>query len=430
VCTAGGASTLCDQCILGDPGSAGKWDGRSAGYPRDKLRYCSHTGQFCPVMRLSAEFLRRRPTGSWSGRRASKVRNQDHDHCFKSNALPDPAGNIFDVFAGPGQESSGNVAWGGRDVAGRINVPGTGDRPGAIRSTAGREPDDLRPALYRCVVSGPQQACDGDQITILFDVANCSEGTHDISVKVNRPAGLLETFDYPGVPPGASITQEVQVTQRCNGGGPTVYTIEAIATNECGDTVATGCSLIVECIKPPCMTVACDTPGQACPGEEIPITVFAENCSDRPADILVTISGPGGELGQQLFAGVPAFGNVAFEQFVIHECEPGAVAQYTVTAIATNECGEAIGVAECVVECGSPPCVEVACEGPPMALDGEAIEISAAAINCSAGAEDFIVRVYSPEGDQLCEYLFAGVAPGAAVQVVCPISSSAKSPRL
>lgn len=274
------------------------------------------------------------------------------------------------------------------------------------------------PPCVEVVCETPPEACPGEEFILQAFANNCGENTEDIELTIYGPAGVLGSQLFAGVPPGGAVAVDQSIIQECAPGTAAEYTVEARATNGCGEAFADA-RCIVECGAGPCVTVACDVPAQACPGEKILLTAVATNCGGREADITLTISGPSGFIGAQLFAGVPPGTNVAFQQEVVQECEAGTLAKYAVVAQASNDCGEAFADAQCAVECAPGPCVEVRCEAPQMALDGEPVEILAVAANCSEGAEDINVSILGPGGVLICENFFPGVAPGAAVEFSC-----------
>jgi acylphosphatase len=262
----------------------------------------------------------------------------------------------------------------------------------------------------------PAIACSGEEIVITGIVNNCSDKPVDIEVILNGPNGVITALHFPNVPPGETVVFEAPVAHQCMG-EPVAYQILAIASNECGEFTAVA-ECVVECGPGPCVEVACETPPAACDGQEIVLTGVATNCSDKPEDIEVIINGPNGLITALHFPNVPPGETVVFEVPVGHQCM-GEPVVYQIIAVASNECGEFTAVDECVVECIPRPCVEVACEAPPMGQSGEPIPIIAAAVNCSEGPEDITLTIHGPDGDILCQQTFPSVPAGSAVELLC-----------
>src|SRR5262249_51878102 len=154
---------------------------------------------------------------------------------------------------------------------------------------------------------------------------------------------------------------DTTITFHCTGGQTSNFSASATARNNCGVTqpvTSTGCSIL--CKTPPCVdNVSCQVPASACSNSPILLKGFAHNCGDRNDAVTLTVQGPGGSIiGSRTFT-VAAGGQAEFDTTITLTCTPGAGTTYTVTAVASNDCGTSAPVASsgCTVQCLAGPCV-------------------------------------------------------------------------
>jgi hypothetical protein len=158
--------------------------------------------------------------------------------------------------------------------------------------------------------------------------------------------------------------------------------------------------------------VSCSVPGSACSGDKVTLKAFATNCGDRPAEIVLTLTGPGGTIGSHAF-NEPAGGQAEFDTTITFTCTAGQSSSFTASAYARNDCGQTQVATSsgCSIQCKTPPCATVSCTAPTSAQSGTPIQIGAIGHNCGDRTEDLYVcllRNGSPVG---CHWL-RNVAPG------------------
>ncbi|MHC4092553.1 MAG: DUF7507 domain-containing protein, partial [Planctomycetota bacterium] len=247
----------------------------------------------------------------------------------------------------------------------------------------------------------PLEACDGDQITVSGTATNCSQDVSDLTITISDTQGVIGSQTYFDVPSGESRTLDVQVDFSCaEAGQQVVYTVVAYGENDCGRSSDAVSECTVTCLPEPCLELVCDGPADACDGDEVTISGTATNCSAGPEDITITISGPGGQLATQTYTDVPSGESRKLEATDTFSCaEAGQQVDYTVVAYAENSCGRTTDE-ECTVTitCKPQPCVEVTCEAPGAACDGDNITVSGTATNCSTGPEDILIEIHGPQG--------------------------------
>jgi hypothetical protein len=292
----------------------------------------------------------------------------------------------------------------------------------------GRTPDEECPVTITClpepcvsvVCEAPAAACDDEEITVSGTATNCSAGAEDITITINGPGGVIGSMLFEDVPAGESRTHEESFIHSCGAPEPELlksdgtrlapratttddvvaYNATAVATNVCGEDRAESEPCLVDCKPEPCLELVCDGPLEACDGDEVTVSGTATNCSLGAEDITITISGPGGQLATQTYTDVPAGESRTLEATDTFACaEAGQQVGYTVVAYAENDCGRTPDE-ECpvTITCQPEPCVELVCNGPADACDGDEVTISGTATNCSAGPEDITIVISGPAG--------------------------------
>jgi hypothetical protein len=316
----------------------------------------------------------------------------------------------------------------------------------------GRTPDEECQVTITCLpepcvevtCEAPAAACDGDEITVSGTATNCSGGPEDITITINGPGGPIGSMLFEDVPAGENRTHSETFAHSCTPVQPTItsdgegagealapdpvsYYASAVAENSCDQVSAMSDPCMVECSPEPCVTVECEAPQASCDGDEITVSGTATNCSEGPENITITINGPGGVIGSMLFASVPTGESRTHSETFDHNCEPDQVVEYSASALAVNGCGETSDESEaCPVDCKPEPCLELVCEGPADACDGDEVTVSGTATNCSAGAEDITITISGP-GGQLATQTFAAVPAGESrtSRAPRPVSRSA-----
>src|SRR4029453_11328221 len=174
------------------------------------------------------------------------------------------------------------------------------------------------------------------------------------------------------------------------------------ARNDCGTSgpvTGSGCS--VQCKTGPCVNnVRCQVPASACDNSPILVSGFATNCGDRTAEIIITLTGPGGTIGSHAF-NVAAGAEARFDTTTPLNCPPGQPANFNASAIARNDCGttEPSTGSGCTVQCLSGPCVNnVRCQVPASACSGDQIQISGFATNCGDRTSEIVITLSGPGG--------------------------------
>ena len=280
--------------------------------------------------------------------------------------------------------------------------------------------------------SGPEAACDGDDIMLTATATNCSEGPADITVNI---AGQETTF--VDVASGAEVSYTVEVTQQCGpisremliaearsggannysqnrfGDGESVrYLVTAYAENVCGRSEIAESECVVECLPEPCVRVDAEGPEFICSGDDVTISASATNCSAGPEDITINIAGR-----ETTFVDVPAGATREYSStFAAVECVGDQVLEYNVTATAENSCDTVMQSTTVQVDCSPEPCVSIVCRGPEFACEGETITLEADVTNCSTGPETIVVML--GEQKQTFENVPAGESRTASFEVL------------
>jgi hypothetical protein len=137
--------------------------------------------------------------------------------------------------------------------------------------------------------------------------------------------------------------------------GVATFDVTVSASNACGETGITPCTIEVACKAEPCIDqVEGSGPEEAEAGEPVELCITARNCSTDPEDITLTIDGE-----SQLFEDVPPGETREFcVTRTMPECEGGQEICFPASATATNDCGEVTVPIEICIECraGGPAC--------------------------------------------------------------------------
>jgi hypothetical protein len=235
----------------------------------------------------------------------------------------------------------------------------------------------------------------------------------------NSQVGQTLLFNAITIPAGASRSVSFDATSPSDCLGP--YENKALAqgtfTAACiGSPIVVNSDTAratVTCKSKPCVTnVHCSSPDNACNGDQITVKGFADNCGDRPADIVITLNGH-----DHVINNVAAGGTAEFDTTFTFSCTPGGQpTQWSISAVAKNDCGtSAPGSSTCSTGCGVLPCVTLQCiPGDTTVTVGDAYTVRFTATNCSSGTEDIVITV---NGTQ---YPFKGVASSATVTAYVP----------
>jgi hypothetical protein len=213
---------------------------------------------------------------------------------------------------------------------------------------------------------------------------------------------------------GATKTVSFDVTSPSDCLGP--YVNKAVADGAffgipclptAGLALSDTASVTVSCASKPCVNnVHCTAPTSACNGDQITVKGFATNCSDRPADIVITLNGH-----DHIVNGVGAGQVAEFDTMFTFSCTAGQSTQWSVSAVASNSCGtSAPGSSTCSTGCGVQPCVTLQCAPTDTTVTvGDAYTVRATATNCSSGLEDITITLNGQST------VFTGVAASASV---------------
>ena len=179
--------------------------------------------------------------------------------------------------------------------------------------------------------TGPKNSCSNSPITIQGTVKNCGPNTATITVKV----GDTQAFSQ-SVPSGSTQNWNLQVPFTCTAGQNVSYVVTATVTNDCGTDTKTQ-TVNVLCQAPPCVAINLNAPALACVGASLQLTGTVTNCSNSTETIEVHF-----QQQSQVIADVaPGQSKDYSFQVRMPDCTVGNVQQWTVTALAHNDCGQA-----------------------------------------------------------------------------------------
>jgi hypothetical protein len=249
-----------------------------------------------------------------------------------------------------------------------------------------------KPCVTLTGAPNPTSACPGDAITIAGSVKNCSLDPETIVVTVNGN----QVFNAP-VAPGVTQPYQFQTTMpQCQAGANVPFTVVATATGDCPPPDVKTLPLNVLCKQPPCVDLinVAPTVASTCPNSPFQVKGTVKNCGTDGATYTVTVN------GKQVFTGDLAAGATA--DFTADEnagaCTDGAQLTYTVSAHASNTCGNADKSVDVHVLCQAPS-VKVTKTAEATVADGAIIHYSITVLNNgSAPLEHLIIT------DTMCPY--------------------------
>ena len=145
------------------------------------------------------------------------------------------------------------------------------------------------------------------------------------------------------------------------------YVVTATVTNDCGTDTKTQ-NVSVLCQAPPCVSIDLNAPTIACVGSTIQLCGTVTNCSNTTENIEVHY-----QQQSQLVSSVPPGQSRSFcFEVRMPECTQGDVREWTVTAVATNDCGRAEKTAVDETKCKLPE-IKVKKAAESVVNDGEII---------------------------------------------------------
>ncbi len=203
------------------------------------------------------------------------------------------------------------------------------------------------PCVNITAMNVPASACVNAQVEITGTVQNCSGDPETIVVSLN--GGAPQNLGV--VAAGASANFSFVASMgACQAGQNVAFTVVATATNDCGEATDTEAKNVL-CKVGPCVELTANcSPEFACPGTPVTVSGQATNCSADAETIVVTYNGQSQNLGVVQPGQSAAYSS----QATMGECTPGQNVTFAVSALATNDCGEASDEASCSVECRGP----------------------------------------------------------------------------
>src|SRR5262249_49395335 len=141
----------------------------------------------------------------------------------------------------------------------------------------------------------------------------------------------------------------LQVPFSCTAGQSVSYVVTATVTNDCGtDTKSTTVNVL--CQAPPCVSIDLNAPTIACVGATLQRCGAVTNCSTTTGNIEVQFE----QQSQMISSVAPGQSKSFCFEVRMPECTQGDVRQWTVTALATNGCGQSEKTAVDETKCKLP----------------------------------------------------------------------------
>jgi uncharacterized repeat protein (TIGR01451 family) len=261
------------------------------------------------------------------------------------------------------------------------------------------------PCVDIITFSGPASACVDANVTLEGTVQNCSPEAETIVVSLVG-GGSVNLGSV-----GAGQTVPFQLTGnmgQCAPGQNVTFTVNATATNECGEDTDQATTQVL-CQGPPCVEItALNAPAEACQNTNVTISGTVQNCGDDSATYSVTLNG-----GEPQNLGVIAPGQSANFSFTANmgQCTAGQNVPFTVVATATNDCGTDTDTDTVNVICRVGPCVNItALDGPGSVCPNSPIQITGTVENCSPAAETIVVTLNGGSAQNLGSVPAGGTA--------------------
>jgi len=148
---------------------------------------------------------------------------------------------------------------------------------------------------------------------------------------------------------GATQNWNLQVPFSCTAGQNVSYVVTATVTNDCGTDTKTH-TVNVLCQSPPCVSIDLNAPTIACVGANVQLCGTVTNCSNTTENIEVHFQ----QQSQMISSVAPGQSKSFCFEVRMPECTQGDVREWSVTALATNDCGHSEKTAVDETKCKLP----------------------------------------------------------------------------